>query len=423
MQFQVRPGTVKERDGHVIAALIAPEAADLTLELFFLIDGAVRMKISEDSPRWQPTDLLLPAGLTCGPVLRAALSDLPSVWQTADPQSFSAFVFATPMLSPPSRFSQAAQEAQEEERNVLVLSYAPFSVLLYRNGEQTVAVNEQQLMHFEQSQASQQVTEAVAEAVDRHQGKEVLDYGEDGLAIYTDGSREEKSSVTAPSVTASSTTESFGGHLDTMPKGARSVGIDLTFASSAVYGLPSHTLPLALPDTTNTDPIRLYNLDVFEYELDTPMALYGHIPVLLAKDSGVFLFNPSELFIDIKHTATGTQTHWMAESGLLDVFLLPGRAAHGQGHAAAQTAGQQPALLQYMSLTGGQAMAPMFALGYHQCRWNYRDEKDVVAVNGMFEELDYPYDVLWLDIEHTLGKRYFTVSLPVPLVVRAVSVL
>lgn len=29
-------------------------------------------------------------------------------------------------------------------------------------------------------------------------------------------------------------------------------------------------------------------------------------------------------------------------------------------------------------------------------------------VHGKFEELDYPYDVLWLDIEHTDGKRYFT---------------
>merc|ERR1719399_2495605 len=26
----------------------------------------------------------------------------------------------------------------------------------------------------------------------------------------------------------------------------------------------------------------------------------------------------------------------------------------------------------------------------------------------MFEELNFPYDVLWLDIEHTDGKRYFT---------------
>lgn len=63
---------------------------------------------------------------------------------------------------------------------------------------------------------------------------------------------------------------------------------------------------------------------------------------------------------------------------------------------------------QYSSLTGTQALPPMFSLGYHQCRWNYKDEKDVYAVHKKFEEHDYPYDVLWLDIEHTDGKRYFT---------------
>ena len=30
------------------------------------------------------------------------------------------------------------------------------------------------------------------------------------------------------------------------------------------------------------DPYRLYNLDVFEYELDNPMALYGSIPFMYA---------------------------------------------------------------------------------------------------------------------------------------------
>ena len=29
---------------------------------------------------------------------------------------------------------------------------------------------------------------------------------------------------------------------------------------------------------------------------------------------------------------------------------------------------------QYASLTGGTALPQMFALGYHQCRWNYKDE-------------------------------------------------
>ena len=34
--------------------------------------------------------------------------------------------------------------------------------------------------------------------------------------------------------------------------------------------------------------------------------------------------------------------------------------------------------------------------------------RDVAAVHANFEKHDYPYDVLWLDIEHTDGKRYFT---------------
>ena len=41
-------------------------------------------------------------------------------------------------------------------------------------------------------------------------------------------------------------------------------------------------------------------------------------------------------------------------------------------------------------------------------RWNYKDEADVAAVDAGFEAEDLPYDVLWLDIEHTDGKRYFT---------------
>lgn len=40
------------------------------------------------------------------------------------------------------------------------------------------------------------------------------------------------------------------------------------------------------------------------------------------------------------------------------------------------------------------------------CRWNYKDEADVAAVDAGFDEHNIPYDVLWLDIEHTDGKRW-----------------
>lgn len=58
--------------------------------------------------------------------------------------------------------------------------------------------------------------------------------------------------------------------------------------------------------------------------------------------------------------------------------------------------------------SGTQAFPPIFALGYHQCRWNYNDQEDVQAVDAGFDEHDIPYDFIWLDIEHADGKRYFT---------------
>ena len=39
-------------------------------------------------------------------------------------------------------------------------------------------------------------------------------------------------------------------------------------------------------------------------------------------------------------------------------------------------------------------------------RWNYKDEADVAAVDAGFDDHAIPYDVLWLDIEHTVGKRW-----------------
>jgi alpha 1,3-glucosidase len=202
--------------------------------------------------------------------------------------------------------------------------------------------------------------------------------------------------------------EDFGPHHDSKPYGPMSVGLDVAFPSSKhLFGLPEHAASSLLETTTGNDPYfkepyRLYNLDVFQYELDETMALYGEVPLIVSQSVGagtvgVFWFNPSETFVDISDTKSGkgTNTHWISESGIFDLFLLPGpdfRTLYEQ----------------YASLTGRISLPPLFSLGYHQCRWNYRDEQDVYQVHQKFEELDYPYDVLWLDIEHTDGKRYFT---------------
>jgi hypothetical protein len=33
---------------------------------------------------------------------------------------------------------------------------------------------------------------------------------------------------------------------------------------------------------SDTDPYRLFNLDIFEYDIKNPMALYGSVPFMLA---------------------------------------------------------------------------------------------------------------------------------------------
>jgi alpha 1,3-glucosidase len=191
-----------------------------------------------------------------------------------------------------------------------------------------------------------------------------------------------------------------------------------------LYGIPEHTSPLSLPTTRAgsaglspkyNEPYRLYNLDVFEYELDETMALYGHIPFMTAhglvdgigQSAGVFWFNPSETFIDISDSSTVPlsirnspasskivssvykESHWLSESGQIDFFLFPGPTP-------------KEVFAQFTTFSGRQQLPPLFALGYHQCRWNYRDERDVAAVEGMFEELDYP-----MDGEHILFKYIF----------------
>ena len=250
--------------------------------------------------------------------------------------------------------------------------------------------------------------------------------------------------------------ETFNGHTDTRPRGPMAVVLDLSFPGDDVhvYGIPERATGLSLRDTaeknsarredsrepagddardeerarereTYSEPYRLYNLDVFEYEHDSPFGLYGSIPVMHARSrtkakdgdrvaySGVYVHNPTETYVDVSRddAANGetsgsgaARTLWMSESGAADFFFLPGPSPS----AAAS---------QYASLTGASAMPPAFSLGYHQCRWNYRDEADVAQVDATFDALDIPYDVLWLDIEHTDGKRYMTwdsVHFPTP---------
>ena len=237
------------------------------------------------------------------------------------------------------------------------------------------------------------------------------------------------------------------------------------------------------------EPYRLYNLDVFEYLDDSNFGLYGSIPMLVAhspagaaaaaaasgnaalqaaatggkkalssfeggeapRTVGAFWNNAAEMYVDVADAApsaaaaaaassspflsepgvtspfagTALTTHWLAEAGVIDLFLYSGSASGGgeeggkQGEkdgrespaaASSSSSSSSPASVAaaHARATGTTALPQLFSLGYHQCRWNYRDEADARAVDAGFDAHAMPYDVLWLDIEHTDGKRYFT---------------
>ncbi|XP_068182025.1 neutral alpha-glucosidase AB isoform X2 [Antennarius striatus] len=213
--------------------------------------------------------------------------------------------------------------------------------------------------------------------------------------------------------------EMFKSHSDSKPNGPSAVSLDFSLPGvEHVYGIPEHADSLRLKTTDNGDPYRLYNLDVFQYELYNPMALYGSVPVMLAhsaqRTTGIFWLNAAETWVDISSNTAGktvfgkmldyvqgssetpqTDVRWISESGIVDVFIMLGPTP-------------KDVFSQYASLTGTQAFPPIAAIAYHQCRWNYNDQEDVQAVDAGFDEHDIPYDFIWLDIEHTDGKRYFT---------------
>jgi mannosyl-oligosaccharide alpha-1,3-glucosidase len=284
-----------------------------------------------------------------------------------------------------------------------VIRHAPFGIEFKRDGETQIKFNDKGLLNVEHWRPK-----IDKPAEEKKEGEQENKEGEVAVEPAKEATEDESTWWD----------ESFGGNTDSKPRGPEAVALDIVFPGyEHVYGAAEHTGPLSLKETRGgdgkyTDPYRLYNSDVFEYEMDSPMTLYGAIPFVQAqkKDStvGVFWMNAAETWIDItKHTTSAnplslgigspvtTQTHWISESGLLDVFVFLGPKP-------------QDVIGAYTELTGYSQLPQQFAIAYHQCRWNYVTDEDVRDVDRKFDKHRIPYDVIWLDIEYTDGKKYFT---------------
>ncbi|KAK3325593.1 glycosyl hydrolases family 31-domain-containing protein [Apodospora peruviana] len=280
-----------------------------------------------------------------------------------------------------------------------VIKFSPFTIDFKRDGSSQIKFNDKGLLNVEHWRPKIEKAEPEKEEGEKgsEEKKEEEPKGEDESTWWD---------------------ETFGSNTDSKPRGPESIALDIEFVGyEHVFGIPSHAGPLSLKQTRGgegnyQDPYRMYNADVFEYILDSPMTLYGSIPFMQAhrKDSSVAVFwlNAAETWVDITkakesknplslgiNARTTTTTHWISESGLLDVFVFLGPKPHDITR-------------KYGELTGYSAMPQEFAIGYHQCRWNYVSDDDVKDVDRKMDKFKIPYDVIWLDIEYTDDKKYFT---------------
>ncbi|ETN44530.1 uncharacterized protein HMPREF1541_10200 [Cyphellophora europaea CBS 101466] len=366
-------------DGMVLKTLANKEVVKLPLIASLLDNGKARITIDEE--RRQKGDI----ELRHNSIARKERYNEAAAWALTgaglQPQKDA-------KLSNSNGRSEITWGPKSEYR--LVLSHSPFVVEFYTGEDKQVVLNSRGFMNVEHWRPK----------IDKPSGDE---------------NETEPRDVQPQEDESTWWEETFNGNTDSKPRGPESVAMDISFPGYGhVYGLAEHTGSLSLKETRGGDgnhdqPYRLYNSDVFEYELDSPMTLYGSVPFMQAhrKDStvGVFWLNGAETWVDItkdKHSTLGfgsgvvdTNTHWMSESGQLDLFVM----LDATPKSLSKTFGE---------LTGYTALPPTFGIAYHQCRWNYVSDEDVKDVDRKFDKSNIPYDVIWLDLEYTDDKKYFT---------------
>lgn len=138
-----------------------------------------------------------------------------------------------------------------------------------------------------------------------------------------------------------------------------------------------------------------------------PDPVYVSIPYVIIKRGntylGLLLDNPHATFISTGYKSfapdnlsrIANSLHIGAESGQPNLYLLYG-----------PTLADLTRKLQ--KLVGTTPLPPAWALGYHQCRWGYQSEADLLGLDRNFRKHQIPVDGLWLDIDYMNHYRVFT---------------
>jgi alpha-glucosidase len=177
----------------------------------------------------------------------------------------------------------------------------------------------------------------------------------------------------------------FGGNIVKMSKASRD--------GECFYGLGDKATQMNLKGK------RLENFATDQYAFNKDQEpLYKVVPFYIGlqkkQSYGIFFDNTFRTYFDFCHERRNVTSFW-AEGGEMNYYFIYGPQ-------------MQDVVTTYTDLTGKPELPPLWALGYHQCKWSYFPESNVKEITAKFRALQIPCDAIYLDIDYMDGFRCFT---------------
>ena len=198
--------------------------------------------------------------------------------------------------------------------------------------------------------------------------------------------------------------EMAGVSLATVADGIGSCGeaLLLNFALIGVegcYGFGERTRHLnKLGDSANFLTVDVVAVFRHTYDRDDYDPTYVSIPLAILKIGerflGLFFDNAGQAIMDAGKSRPG-EFWYQSFGGPTDLYLLAGPTL-------------RDVTRRYAMLTGRAPLPPLWALGYHQCRWGYQHEGEFRELVERFAAADLPVSALWYDIDYMDEYRLFT---------------
>ena len=141
----------------------------------------------------------------------------------------------------------------------------------------------------------------------------------------------------------------------------------------------------------------IFGTDAYRYNTGTD-PLYKNIPFYIGmhrqRAYGILFDNSYRSIFDFGKKKSD-RLNMRAKGGEMNYYFIQGPE-------------MQKVVERYTTLTGKPELPPLWALGYHQCKWSYYPENKVREIVKGFRSRNIPCDVIYLDIDYMDGFRCFT---------------